>query len=232
MADNVATLVFRAQRGDRAAFDKLYRHFYAGTYEFILARVHDHNIAEDLVSEVFLKAFAKLGTLHDPAAFPGWLRRIAKRVLCNHYARRRWVTVGGLMGGDEPNPWDNKPSTLPSPPEALIRKENREMVWAAVARLRPIHRQVIVRFYFKEQPVGQIARDLGVPVGTVKRRLHTARREVRSRLLGYEGRWLGRDHMADDWEGRRSYGWWYVEPKTPFWVFPVSMLPWVTAKVA
>ena len=75
---NVAALVHLAQAGDRAAFATLYERFSGYVYAILLARM-PHQDAADHVQDVFVHALEKLGSLREPAAFPGWIAAIARR---------------------------------------------------------------------------------------------------------------------------------------------------------
>lgn len=83
---SVERLVDASQRGDRAAFAELYERFHRAVHGTVLVRVSASD-ADDLVQEVFAEAWAKLGTLRTPAAFPGWLRTLARNRSVDH--RRR-----------------------------------------------------------------------------------------------------------------------------------------------
>ncbi|WP_321474231.1 sigma-70 family RNA polymerase sigma factor [uncultured Paludibaculum sp.] len=81
-------LVEAAQRGDRAAFGSLYEHYSRMVNAVLLARVHRQETG-DLVHEVFLQAWRALPSLREPAAFPGWLARIARNKALDFYRRAR-----------------------------------------------------------------------------------------------------------------------------------------------
>ena len=84
---DVVSLVTRAQRGDRDAFGVLYAQFRPTVYAIAMARLRDPDQAQELAQEVLLRAFEKLNQLRKPAAFPGWVRQMALRMLINRVAR-------------------------------------------------------------------------------------------------------------------------------------------------
>ena len=86
----VAELVAAARRGDRRAFEALYERYGRVIHAVLLARV-DPAEADDLTQEVFLTAIEKLHTLHDDAAFGGWICTIARNRARDHHRRRRVV---------------------------------------------------------------------------------------------------------------------------------------------
>lgn len=86
MAEETQGLVEAAQRGDRSAFGLLYEHYSRMVHAVLLTRVHRQE-TDDLVHEVFLQAWKALPMLREPAAFPGWLARIARNKAMDHYRR-------------------------------------------------------------------------------------------------------------------------------------------------
>jgi RNA polymerase sigma-70 factor (ECF subfamily) len=84
----VAALVSAAQLGDRDAFARLYERFHAVVHAIVLARVSARD-AGDLVQDVFADAWAKLRSVRDPAAFPGWLLAMARNRAIDHARKAR-----------------------------------------------------------------------------------------------------------------------------------------------
>ncbi|MGH7857575.1 MAG: RNA polymerase sigma factor, partial [Candidatus Binatia bacterium] len=85
-------LVKAAQGGDRDAFLDLYEAYATPIFDFCHRMVRNRADAEDVTSEVFLKAMERLGSLRDPAAFKGWLYQIARNAALSHIEARRKVT--------------------------------------------------------------------------------------------------------------------------------------------
>lgn len=79
-------LVAAAQAGDRAAFGRLYQAYGKTVHAILLAKVPPQ-AAEDLVQDVFMQAMRSLGALRDPAAFPGWIARIARNKAHDYFRR-------------------------------------------------------------------------------------------------------------------------------------------------
>ncbi|HEY4177416.1 MAG TPA: sigma-70 family RNA polymerase sigma factor [Kofleriaceae bacterium] len=88
----VAVDVERARSGDRAAFARLYERFHRVVHAVILARVGASE-ASDLVQDAFADAWARVSTLRDAAAFPGWMLQIARNRAVDHLRVRRVTTV-------------------------------------------------------------------------------------------------------------------------------------------
>lgn len=168
----VEQLVRRAQMGDRAAFGELVERFQGSVFAVARRRHRDIHEAAELVQEVFLHALRKIGQLREPACFGAWLRRITVRVAINRATRRPPLPTAApevLERGDEREA---------NPLDGLMRREERELVRDAVARLRPLDRDALVAFYLKGKSLADIADEFDVPLGTVKRRLHVARNRL------------------------------------------------------
>jgi RNA polymerase sigma-70 factor (ECF subfamily) len=174
----VTELVRRAQAGERAAFGELVTRFQGAVFAMALARVRDAGEAQELAQEVFVHAMRKLPQLRDPRCFAGWLRRITARMAINRLTRR-----GPVRGGD-PELLEQVESVTVGPLETLVRAEQKAELLAALRRLKPLDREALEAFYLRGRSLKRIARDLAVPVGTVKRRLHVARQRLKAALEG------------------------------------------------
>lgn len=173
----VERLVRLAQAGDRNAFGELFERFRGRVLALARQRHRDPLEAEELLQEVFLHALRKLSQLREPACFGAWLRRITVRVSINRAVRRSPIPstdpdiLAAVTADDTASPHDD-----------AVQAEQRRNIHSAVARLRPLDRQALVAFYLKGKPLAQIAGELDVPLGTVKRRLHTARKRLKESL--------------------------------------------------
>ena len=172
----VADLVGRAQNDDRAAFGELTRRYYQHVLSVAYARLGDYDKAQDLCQDVFLKALEKVGQLRDPRCFGGWLRTIANHMAINRCTRRAPVT------STEPNVLEATCVESRTPLHATLDRERNETIRANVAGLRDLDREMIVAFYFRDQSLREISDSCDAPIGTIKRRLHTARQRLSEQL--------------------------------------------------
>jgi RNA polymerase sigma-70 factor (ECF subfamily) len=173
---DLAALVRRAQRGDREAFGTLLEQFQPTVYAIALRRLSNPSDAAELTQEVFLHVLRRIGQLREPERFAGWLRQVAVRMAINRATRHvappsveARVLEGASGHGDEPL-------------DLLISRERAERLLDALGRLKSLDREALDAFYLRGHSLLEIAGSLGVPLGTVKRRLHTARKRLRVEL--------------------------------------------------
>ncbi len=184
LAENAESyeLVERARAGDREAFGQLFERYNQLVFGIVLRRVRNVEDARDLTSEVFLQVHAKLGSLREPKAFAGWLRSIASRMSINFLQRDGRRKGLPLFDPDlEPVGADWHEWTAP---EILIARESSNAVPGMLDTLNGLHRRVVELFYIEGKSLNEMTRALSaeegrdVPLGTVKRRLHVARKKL------------------------------------------------------
>jgi RNA polymerase sigma-70 factor (ECF subfamily) len=137
--------------------------------------------AQDVLQEAFLRGYEKLGKFHGDSSFYTWIYRIAVNIALSGRRRRRPVSRLSEGRNGEPaeppvDPRDNDPS-LP-----MERVERERIIQDALNLLAPDHRAVVVMKEFDGLRYEEIGAMLGIPVGTVRSRLHRARCELRERL--------------------------------------------------
>jgi RNA polymerase sigma-70 factor, ECF subfamily len=173
---DLAVMVRRAQRGDREAFGALVEQFQPTVYAIALRRLSNPSDALELTQEVFLHVLRRISQLREPERFAGWLRQVAVRMAINRATRRvapPSVDVSVLEAASE---------RCDEPLDQLISRERAERLWEALGRLKSLDREALDAFYIRGHSLLEIAEMLGVPLGTVKRRLHTARKRLRVEL--------------------------------------------------
>ena len=174
--DGLPSVVRCAQAGDLAAFEALVVRFQDLAVGYAYARLGDLALAEDVAQEAFLQASRDLPSLRDPAAFPGWFRRLVGRQ-CGRVVRGKGVRILPLAAAAEVL------SPAPGPGEVAESGERREAVRRAVQDLPAPERAAVVLGYLGGYAQGEVARFLGVPTSTVNTRLDAARGRLRRSLL-------------------------------------------------
>jgi RNA polymerase sigma-70 factor (ECF subfamily) len=168
-------LVLRAQSGDREALGQLMVRYEGAVYAIALRRLNNHAEAEELCQEVFVQAMEKLVQLRQPECFGGWIRSIAKRMAINRAVRRSpWLS-------SQPDELDNCAEER-TPLASALASEERSQVRAGMRRLRKLDRQTLEAFYVQGRSLVEMSNLFESPVGTIKRRLHVARKRLAREL--------------------------------------------------
>jgi RNA polymerase sigma-70 factor (ECF subfamily) len=179
-------LVKLAKRGDTRAFGKLMLRYQNKIYRLARRMTETDEDAEDVLQEAFIKAFRKLSTFKERSKFSTWLYRITVNMALMKLRRRKLSTVSLS------EPVETEDSSIqrdiengsPDPLERLLGTESAEILDKAIAGLRPSYRAVFVLRHVEGLSTRETARVLQIDVPAVKSRLHRARKELRTRLLG------------------------------------------------
>ncbi len=169
-------LVLAAQAGDREAFGELATRFEPMVYSIAVRRLGNHSEAQELCQEVLVKAMQKLEQLKVPAAFAGWLRSITVRMAINRQVRRAPVVA------TEPQALDATCYESATPLDAVLANERARQVRGGLARLGELDRHTLEAFYLRGESLSEMSESFAAPVGTIKRRLHVARKRLARQL--------------------------------------------------
>ena len=145
------------------------------TYLFCVKRVSDTEAAKDLAQDILYEAVRALAGGREIVSFYSWYWKMARNKYADLIKHRQrpdmpLETAGGIAADIAP------------PIEKLIAEEDISALNYSLSRLASVYREILIRFYLREQPVNSIADDLGIPVGTVKRRLFDARKKPKERF--------------------------------------------------
>ncbi len=165
-------LVLRCQQGHMDAFEALVNLFERRLLYYVMRMVQDEASAWDVLQEVWIVVFRRITKLKDPRAFRVWLYRIAhdRAVSRVRQVRRRdrQDKERELAAGPEEDPVED-----------LAHIENVELLHAALQRLSPPHREALTLYFLEGMDYAQIAEVTRTSIGTVRSRLHYARKQVR-----------------------------------------------------
>lgn len=168
----VADLVVQAQSGDRSAMDQLYCRFQQHVLSIAYKRLGNWDEAQELSQDVFIQAFRRLNQLQAPEAFAGWLRQIVHRMAINRLTRRQMPTSVDHEILEATITCDSDPL------EAVLSSEQKIQVHQGLGRLGELDRRTLVAFYLDGQSLNQMSDAFEAPIGTIKRRLHVARKRL------------------------------------------------------
>jgi RNA polymerase sigma factor (sigma-70 family) len=169
-------LIARVARGERRAFEILYRRYYPRLFGYLLHLLRSRELAEEVLDDTMVAVWQGAGRFEGRSRGSTWIFGIAYRRALKSFARRR---PREAASGEEELAQLSAPE---SPEHDLESKERREVVLAALQELPVEQRAVVLLTYFEDLPYAEIAGILGCPVNTVKTRMFHARRRLRSAL--------------------------------------------------
>jgi RNA polymerase sigma-70 factor (ECF subfamily) len=165
------TLVVRSQIGDESAFEELLSLYGPHLFRFVSKMMQSSPEVEDITQEIWLSIFKGLPGLRDPAKFRSWAFRIARDRIYREY-RRRKISAQAIEpeldrlveAGDADTPVD------------------REELFHGLDQISAHHREVLVLRFLEEMSYEEISRVTGVSLGTVRSRIHYAKRALKDLL--------------------------------------------------
>lgn len=165
-------LVIRCQLGEPEAFDALVLRWHPSLSRYIKGLLPNDNAADDVVQELWLGVLRGIPRLRDAGALAPWLFSIARRAVMTRLRQRYAAALEVPLGAPE----DISAADVPL--------DAAEDEWPTLERhldkLAVVEREVLVLFYLKEMSLQDLSVVLAIPIGTVKSRLHRARRQLRA----------------------------------------------------
>jgi RNA polymerase sigma-70 factor (ECF subfamily) len=174
--------IARLKRGDVGGLEVLVRGHQVRAVRTAYLITRDRALAEDIVQAAFVRAYERIGQFDSERPFGPWFLRIVVNDAVKAASRRdRWVSLEAGAGAEavlaellaDPNP---------GPADLAEAADTRRAVWEALGRLPPTQRAAIILRYYLDLSEAEMARELACPPGTVKWRLHAARKRLRALL--------------------------------------------------
>jgi RNA polymerase sigma-70 factor (ECF subfamily) len=163
-------LVAAVAAGNRLAMQLLYARHNVRVYRFVLSMLHNDATADDVVSETFFDVWQQAGRFEGRSKVSTWLMSIARHKALSTLRSRQHEQI------------DERAESIADPadtPETAMQRTDRSaMLQAALAQLTPAHREIINLVYYQERKIEDVAEILGIPLNTVKTRMHYARRRL------------------------------------------------------
>lgn len=180
------------QGGRRDAFGVLVRRYEGELYGYLRRYLGDGSLAEDVFQNTFLQVFTKISQYEPGRSVKPWLYTIATHQAIDALRRQGRQAARSLDKEQEEN-GDDLPRLLemletrgPGPLDQVQGEERRQLVRASVDRLPDFLKKVILLAYYQGLKYHEIAAILGIPVGTVKSRMHTALCKLQEAWAGIE----------------------------------------------
>lgn len=165
-------LVSRAAQGDTVAFAELVAQYRGLVFSLCFQRTGRWEDSEDLTQEVFVAAYRSLDSLREPGKFVAWLRGITENVCRMQMRRRKPGQAASVEGAISPD-WMKATKSI----------EVGELLQQALAAIPPKNRDVVSLYYLGGYSYSEIGQLRGLPVKTIKSRLHEARGQLKRQLL-------------------------------------------------
>ena len=171
-----AALVDMVLEGDNHAFEHLFDRYGGSLHQLYLVRTGGNNDnTNDLIQEIFVKAYLNLASYDRRYAFGQWIYTIAKNTFIDYVRRRRDdLSIDNTRGE-----YIRQPVSLtPNPEESIINTQQRRLLEESLEKMSPKYRRLIELRFFKDLSYEEIAEQLGLPLGTVKTQIHRARTQL------------------------------------------------------
>jgi RNA polymerase sigma-70 factor (ECF subfamily) len=173
-----AELARDALGGSEAAYRELVTRYATPAVNFVFRFVRDRSLAEDLAQEGFLRVYQRLSTYDPERKFSSWFFQVLRNITIDHLRVNRLPTASLDELAEEGHERAAVDRQGASPEEVAGQSELASAVSAALSRIRPEYREVVVLRYQEGLSHPEIAEILGMPSGTVKTYLHRARKEL------------------------------------------------------
>jgi RNA polymerase sigma-70 factor (ECF subfamily) len=166
----------QARAGDPAAWDILFRRYQLPLYVYVFELVHDEQASLDIVQETFINATRHVGSLREDGKFGSWLFGIAHQKCLQRWRKQGREAAALEEYAAAPIDWEDDPAEL------LIRAEQEAAIMKLLNQLPVAQRSVLLLHFVEDFPLEDIAAVTGTALGTVKSRLHYAKRGLRKLL--------------------------------------------------
>ena len=177
-------MIRRAKQGDPSAFAELIESHQERLYRFLLRTTNQTELAEDAVQDAFIRVLRNIDRFDERYRFSTWLFTIARRLLLNSLQKKRPLNAGDWLDAAS-----SSVMTLSSDTEDESDREfAAEIIDGAMDALTPHQREIVILYHHKGKSVHQISDLLGMPEGTIKSRIHRARKALKEALTGSLGK--------------------------------------------
>jgi RNA polymerase sigma-70 factor (ECF subfamily) len=173
------------KRQDAGLLDELIVRYQHRLLRYLMFLCGNHEMAEDLFQEVWMRVLTRGGQFNGKARFETWLFTIARNMVIDQRRKRKMSSLDEMFetGND-----DDRPMTFevtdqePTPFERLSNVEDRERIAAALLQLDTLYREVLVLRFHEELSLDEIANVTRAPLSTVKSRLYRGMAALKPRL--------------------------------------------------
>jgi len=181
MSSPAEDAVARFRRGDRAALGVILPHYQFRLYRFLLRMVREPAAAEDLFQQTWVRVMEKISSYDARHKFDSWLFTVARNLALDHLRRKPAFSLDAAEDDGEA-PVERLRESGADPLAQVLEFERGSIVAAALEELPAIHREVLTLRFEEDMKLEEIAEVAGIPISTVKSRLHRAIEGLRMRV--------------------------------------------------
>jgi RNA polymerase sigma-70 factor (ECF subfamily) len=174
-------LIQKAKQGNLYFFEQLVKRYQKKIYRLAFRMTKDHDSADDIAQETFVKAFTSIRSFKEEHSFYPWIFRICINLSINYLKRKKFVLSESEI---QPQKLEEK-KTVSDPMNQLIRNELKDKINSSIDQLPPPFKAVFILKVYEELSYEEIAQTLNISVGTVMSRLFRARERLQRSLKDY-----------------------------------------------
>ncbi|GAB1355978.1 sigma-70 family RNA polymerase sigma factor [Cloacibacterium normanense] len=164
-------LIFLAKEKNQKAQTKLINQFWTDVFSFVMKKMHDENVADELTVSVFSKVLAKLDLYDENFQFKTWVLTIAQNTVIDYWRKKNRETEETMDGFQ-----DFKNQFEKSPEEIMISVQEEKKIIDAVAKMDHNYQKIIHLRFFEEKSIKEIAEELNLSVANTKVRIMRAKK--------------------------------------------------------
>ena len=171
-------LIQKVKKGDKEAFKSLFLANKDKVYRFVRPMINKLEDVDEIVIDVFCKAFHDIKNFKEKCKFSTWLYRIAKNTSIDYFRKKKREAINTSKYQEYANQSDIQKSL-----EKFEITERENIIWGAIEKIDPENRDMIKYVFFEGLKQEEIAELLDIQIGTVYSRLHNAKKKLKSILL-------------------------------------------------
>jgi len=173
-------LIRQAKKGDKEAFDKLYKMYFVPVFRYVYLRTHDKQETEDIVQEVFMKVYKSIENYTDQGKDPlAYFFTIARNKVIDFYRKKKNVSLDENLES-----FEQLESRNNNPEELFEQNENARMVNLAIQSLNDTQKEVVILKYINGFDNDQITQILGKKEDAIRQIQHRALKVLKQKLKG------------------------------------------------
>lgn len=184
MDDLINKRIKEVLKGNQDAFEEIVTLFQHRLYHVCFRMLSNRQEAEDIAQEAFVRAYINLHTFDQTRKFSTWIFRIATNLCIDRIRKKKpdYYLDANVPGTEGLNMYSQIAADGMLPEDAVEQMETQERIQYEIGQLSDRYRSVIILRYIEELPLQEISDILGLPLGTVKTRVHRGRAELRKQM--------------------------------------------------